>query len=166
MLRSQGELRRAIVWLLGGATTSGWDPVWVTLPYVVLGLGVLLTCGHALNVLQFGEEQAQQLGLAVQRSRVLVIVGASLATAVAISFAGIIGFVGLIVPHVARMLWGEDYRRLIPLSILGGATTLLVADVIARRILAPQELPLGVVTALAGAPFFLWVLRRAQKSAK
>jgi iron complex transport system permease protein len=166
MLRSQGELRRAIVWLLGGATTSGWDPVWVTLPYVVLGLGVLLTCGHALNVLQFGEEQAQQLGLAVQRSRVLVIVGASLATAVAISFAGIIGFIGLIVPHVARMLWGPDYRRLIPLSILGGATTLLVADVIARRILAPQELPLGVVTALAGAPFFLWVLRRAQKSAK
>jgi iron complex transport system permease protein len=162
MLRSQGELRRALAWLLGGTTTSGWSPVWVTLPYILIGLGILLTCGHALNVLQFGEDQAQQLGLAVQRSRVLVIIAASLTTAAAIAFAGIIGFIGLIVPHLMRLVWGPDYRRLIPLSILGGATALLLADVLARRMLAPQELPVGIITALAGAPFFLWILRRSQ----
>jgi len=100
--------------------------------------------------------------LAVQRSRVLVIIAASLATAAAIAFAGIIGFIGLIVPHLVRILWGPDYRRLIPLSILGGATTLLLADVLARRVLAPQELPVGIITALVGAPFFLWILRRSQ----
>lgn len=162
MLRSQGELRRALAWLLGGTTTSGWSPVWVTLPYILIGLGILLTCGHALNVLQFGEDQAQQLGLAVQRSRLLVIIAASLTTAAAIAFAGIIGFIGLIVPHLMRLVWGPDYRRLIPLSILGGATALLLADVLARRLLAPQELPVGIITALAGAPFFLWILRRSQ----
>ena len=162
MLRSQGELHRAIAWLLGGGTLSGWQPVWAVLPYSVPGLAVLLTVGHALNVLQFGEEQAQQMGLAVQRSRLLIVAAASLATAAAVAFAGIIGFIGLIVPHVARKLWGADYRRLIPLSILGGATVLLLADLLARVVLAPQELPVGIVTALVGAPFFLWVLRRSQ----
>ncbi len=162
MLRSQGELRRALAWLLGGATTTGWSPVLVVLPYIAIGLGVLFTCGHALNVLQFGEDQAQQLGLAVQRSRILVIGAASLVTAAAIAFAGIIGFIGLIVPHVMRLLWGPDYRRLIPLSVMGGATSLLLADVLARRIITPQELPVGIITALAGGPFFLWILRRTQ----
>jgi iron complex transport system permease protein len=162
LLRSQGELHSALAWLLGGATTSGWNPVWVMLPYIAVGLIILLACGHALNVLQFGEDQAQQMGLAVQRSRTLVIVAASLATAAAIAFTGIIGFIGLIVPHLMRLLWGPDYRRLIPLSILGGATALLLADVLARRVMAPQVLPVGIITAQVGAPFFLWILRRSQ----
>ncbi|RPI28811.1 MAG: iron ABC transporter permease [Chloroflexota bacterium] len=163
MLRSQGELRRAMVWLLGSFSSSGWEPVWVALPYIVAGLGVLLLSGHALNVLQFGDEQAKQLGRPVERVKFLLIAAASLATAAAVSFSGIIGFVGLIVPHLARLLWGPDYRRLIPLSIIGGASTLLVADLLARLLLAPETLPVGVITALAGAPFFLWVLRRSQK---
>ncbi len=163
MLRSQGELRRAMAWLLGGASLSGWSPVLASLPYIVLGTGLLLTAGHALNVLQFGEEQAQQLGLPVERTRLYIIAAASLTTAAAVAFSGIIGFVGLIVPHLVRLLWGSDYRRLIPLSILGGATLLLLADLLARVVLAPQELPVGLITALAGAPFFLWVLRRAQQ---
>jgi iron complex transport system permease protein len=102
------------------------------------------------------------LGLPVTRAKTLILVAASLATAAAVSFSGIIGFVGLIVPHVMRMWFGADYRRLLPLSIIGGAGALLVADVLARVVLAPQELPVGIVTALAGAPFFLWVLRRAK----
>lgn len=163
MLRSQGELRRALAWLLGGATLGGWEPVLAAFPYILLGLGVLLVSGHALNVLQFGEEQARQLGLPVERTRTLLIGAASLATAAAVAFSGIIGFVGLIVPHLARLLWGPDYHRLVLLSILGGATLLLLADLLARVVLAPQELPIGVVTAIAGAPFFLWVLRRAQR---
>jgi iron complex transport system permease protein len=163
LLRTQGDLHSSLAWLLGGATTSGWNPVWAVLPYILIGLGALMTCGHALNVLQFGEDQAQQLGLAVQRSRILVIVAASLVTAAAIAFTGIIGFIGLIAPHLVRILWGPDYRRLIPLSILGGTSFLLLADVLARRLFAPQELPVGIVTALVGAPFFLWILRRSQR---
>jgi len=162
MLRSTGELRRAIAWMLGGASQAGWGPVLTVVPYLVLGLGILVLSGHALNLLQFGDDQAQQLGLPVTRTRTLILLAASLATAAAVSFSGIIGFIGLIVPHVMRLWFGADYRRLLPLSILGGAGALLVADMIARSVLAPEELPVGIVTALAGAPFFLWVLRRAK----
>lgn len=163
MLYSNRELHRALAWLMGGASMSGWDPVTAMLPYTVIGLGILLTCGYALNVLQFGEEQAQQLGMDVKRIRLLVIFAATLTAAAAVSFSGIIGFVGLIVPHLIRMLWGSDYRKLIPLSILGGAAFLLAADIIARRIAAPQEVPVGIITALTGAPFFLFVLRRSRR---
>lgn len=162
MLRSTGEIRRAIVWLLGGSTLSGWAPVIASLPYIILSLGVLIVSGYALNVLQFGDEQAHQLGLPVERTKIIVILAASLATATAVSFTGVIGFIGLIVPHLIRILWGPDYRNLIPLSIFGGATALLIADLLARTLIAPQEIPIGVITALAGAPFFLWVLRRSQ----
>lgn len=162
MLRSTGELHRAISWLLGGASQAGWGPVLTILPYLTIGLGILLLSGQTLNLLQFGDDQAQQLGLPVVRRRALILIAASLATAAAVSFSGIIGFVGLIVPHVMRLWFGADYRRLVPLSIIGGAGALLVADVIARSVLSPQELPLGIVTALVGAPFFLWVLRRAK----
>jgi iron complex transport system permease protein len=162
MLRSQGELRRALVWLLGGFTSSGWEPVLAALPYIAGGLTILTFSGHALNVLQFGEEQARQLGLPVQRARLLIVLAASLATAAAVAFSGLIGFIGLIAPHLVRILCGPDYRRLVPLAALGGASALLLADLLARVLLAPQELPVGIITALAGAPFFLWVLRRSR----
>ena len=163
MLNATGELRRALTWMMGGATLSGWLPVLAALPYVALGLGTLFTLGHALNVLQFGEEQAQQLGLPVARVRRLVVVAATLATAAAVSFAGVIGFAGLIVPHLVRLAWGPDYRHLLPLAAIGGASLLLLADVVARVAMAPQEIPVGIITALLGAPFFLWVLRRSKR---
>lgn len=159
MLRSNGELHRAISWLMGGSTMAGWDPVLAALPYILLGLGVLLVSGHALNVLQFGDEQAHNLGLHVERTKLILILAASLSTAAAVSFSGVIGFVGLIVPHVIRIVWGTDYRRTVPLSILGGASILLAADTLARTVLSPQVLPVGIITSLAGAPFFLWLLR-------
>jgi iron complex transport system permease protein len=162
MLTSTGELRRALVWLMGGAALSGWQPVLAVLPYITVGLGTLLTMGHALNVMQVGDEQAQQLGLPVDAVRRWVVVAASLTTAAAVSFAGIIGFVGLVVPHLVRMLWGSDYRRILPLSMICGAALLLLADVLARIVMAPQELPVGIIMALGGAPFFLWVMRRAR----
>lgn len=165
MLRSTPELRRALGWLLGGGILGGWEAVLAMLPYWVVGLGILTTAGHALNVLQFGEEQAHQLGLPAERVKAFLLLVASLTTAAAVSFCGIIGFIGLIVPHTMRLLWGSDYRRLLPLSIVGGASSLLLADVLARLALAPQTLPLGIVTALAGAPFFLWVLQRAKHRA-
>jgi iron complex transport system permease protein len=162
MLRSTGELHRAIAWLNGGASQAGWEPVLAMLPFLAMGLGILVLSGHALNLMQFGDDQAQQMGLPVTRARTLILLAASLATAAAVSFSGIIGFIGLIVPHVIRLWFGADYRRLLPLSLIGGAGALLLADVIARSMIAPQELPVGIVTALVGAPFFLWVLRRAK----
>jgi iron complex transport system permease protein len=165
MLRSNEELRRAFSWLLGGAIMGGWAPVVAMLPYVTLGLISLLFSGHALNVLQFGEEQAQQLGLPVERTKLLLILAASLTAAAAVAFAGIIGFIGLIVPHLVRLVHGPDYRRLVPLSIIAGSSALLLADLLARMLLAPQAIPVGIITALAGAPFFLWLLRRAKDQA-
>ena len=165
MLRSNQELRRAIGWLMGGSILSGWEPVLAILPYVLLGLMLLLSSGHLLNVLQFGEEQAAQLGLNAEQVKGFILLAASLTTAAAVAFSGVIGFIGLIVPHVIRLIWGHDYRRLIPLSILGGGTALLAADLLARTVLAPQVIPVGIVTALAGAPFFLWVLRASKNQA-
>ncbi|MBL7164374.1 MAG: iron chelate uptake ABC transporter family permease subunit [Anaerolineales bacterium] len=162
MLNSNDHIYRALSFLLGGSSMSGWQPVLAALPYMALGVVLLIFSGHFLNVLQFGEEQAKQLGLSVERAKFFVIVTASLTTAVAVSFSGVIGFIGLIVPHLVRMIWGVDYRLLIPLSILGGSSALLLADILARILLAPQTLPVGIVTALAGAPFFLWILRRAK----
>jgi iron complex transport system permease protein len=163
MLRSDDHIYRAISFLLGGSTMSGWKPVLAALPYLVVGIVFLVLSGHTLNVLQFGEEQAKQLGISVERAKVFIIVTASLTTAVAVSFSGIIGFVGLIVPHLVRIIWGTDYRRLIPLSAIGGSSALLLADIIARVLLAPQTIPVGIVTALAGTPFFLWIMRQAKR---
>jgi iron complex transport system permease protein len=162
MLRSTGEVRRALGWLLGGASQSGWTAILAITPYLIIGLGVLLLSGHALNLLQFGDDQAQQLGLNVTRAKRIMLTASSLATAAAVAFSGIIGFIGLIVPHIMRLWSGPDYKRLLPLSILGGASALIISDILARVLLAPQEIPVGIITALAGAPFFLWVLRRSK----
>jgi iron complex transport system permease protein len=162
MLYSNNELRRALAWLLGGAALSGWPPVVAILPYIIISLGILLLSGHQLNVLQLGEEQAQQLGVPVERIKLLLIVAASLAAAAAVAFCGMIGFIGLIIPHAIRLIWGADHRRLLPLSMLGGAAALLVADLLARTVFAPEVIPVGILTALAGVPFFLWLLRRAK----
>lgn len=163
MLRSSEMVTRALSFLLGGSPVNGWGPVFATLPYFIIGLGLLALSGHPLNVLQFGEEQARQMGLNVDRAKVFIVIVASLTTAVAVAFSGVIGFIGLIVPHLFRLLWGPDYRHLIPMSILGGAAALLLADIGARLLIAPQSLPVGIVTAMIGAPFFLWILRRAKR---
>lgn len=162
MINSTGELRRALVWMMGGSTQTGWGPVWGILPYMVVGLLGLVIIGHPLNVLQFGDEQAQQLGIRVNRVRWYTIALATLSTAAAVAYTGIIGFLGLVVPHIVRLIWGGDYRRLIPVSMIGGAGLLLLMDVIARSVIAPQEIPVGIVTALLGGPFFLWILKRSK----
>ncbi len=158
MLRSNGELRRALSYLLGGAPLLGWKPIRAMLPYWVIGMTWLLVSGHALNVLQFGEEQAHTLGLSVEKVKAGILAAASLTTAAAVAFGGIIGFVGLMAPHAVRLLWGSDYRRVIPLAGLVGGATLLFFDWVARVILRPQTLPVGVVTAFVGGLFFLALL--------
>ncbi len=164
MLRSPEGLRRAFNWLLGGYAGGGWQPVVIISPYLIIGLLTLQLNARALNVLQLDEEQARQLGLNVERLKLILVGAATLMTAAAVAFGGLIGFVGLVVPHVLRMLGGPNYQRLIPLSALGGAAFLILADLIARTVFAPQELPVGIITALTGAPFFIFLLRRLKRS--
>ena len=151
-------------WLLGGFNTGSWRSCLLILPYVVAGGVVAIAFGRVLNVLQFGEEQAHQLGIPVEAVKLVLLLFASLAAAAAVSVSGLIGFVGLIVPHAVRLVWGPDYRRIVPLSILAGAAFLILADLFARLVIAPQEMPIGVVTAFCGAPFFLVLLKRRQRA--
>jgi iron complex transport system permease protein len=164
MLSSPDGLRRSFNWLLGGYAGGGWQSVLIVLPHLVVGLAAVQLNARALNVLQLDEDQARQLGVNVERVKLTLVVAATLMTSAVVAFGGLIGFVGLIVPHSLRLLGGPDYRRLIPLSAIGGAAFLILADLVARTIVAPQELPVGVVTAIAGAPFFVFLLRRLKRS--
>ncbi len=165
LLSLSQHVMRVLAFLLGGYSVAGWDAVLAVTPFFALGFIVMFIYARPLNLLLLDEEQAQQLGVDVERVKRIVVVAATLVTASAVAFNGLIGFVGLIVPHAARFLVGPDHRRLFPLVALGGAGFLMIADLIARTIVAPQELPLGIVTAIAGAPFFLYLLRRAKRAA-
>ncbi len=147
-------------WLLGGFNTASWAKIAIAAPYMAIGSLLILPFGRLLNVMQLEEDDARQLGVDVERMKLVVLALASLATAAAVSVSGLIGFVGLIVPHAVRMVWGPDYRRLLPLSGFFGASFLILADVVARSINPGYEVPIGVVTALVGAPFFLYLLHR------
>ena len=164
MLRRPDGLRRAFNWMLGAYLGGGWTPVKIMIPYMVLGSLLIFINARALNVFQLGEEQAQQLGIHVERLKIILIASATLMTASAVAFGGLIGFVGLIVPHAMRILTGPDYRRLLPCCLLGGASFLVLSDLAARNIMAPQELPVGIITALTGTPFFIFLLRKLKRS--
>jgi iron complex transport system permease protein len=153
-------LEEAVLWLMGHLYNSSWGEVEATLPVAVLGFLVLLAYAREMNVLLLGEEDAHTLGIEVERTKRLLLGVASVVTAVAVAVAGVIGFVGLIVPHIMRLLVGPDHRVLLPASALGGATFLVLADTLARA--GPEQLPVGIVTAAVGAPFFLYLLRRRE----
>ena len=150
-------------WLLGGLSGRSWPHLWASMPYMVMGLGALWLLARPLYALAFGDETAQSLGLPLPWARGAIVIAASLATAAAVAAAGTIGFVGLIAPHAARLLVGASHARLIPASALLGALLLLLADDVARTALAPLELPVGIVTAMLGGPFFLYLLKTRQR---
>ena len=159
------ELQRIYAWLLGGLAKGGWEDVAMVAPYAILGTAVMLVCGRLLDLLALGDEKAVSLGLNTTAVRLVVIGAASLATASAVAVAGLIGFVGIVVPHVVRRLVGTGYRLILPMSLLCGAGFLVLVDVLARTVIAPAELPLGVVTAFLGAPFFIVILRTTRHRA-
>jgi len=164
LLVSSGDKLHGIVfWIMGSFSLSQWSDVRLVLPPVAVGIGVIFLYARPLNVMQLGEEQAQQLGINVERLKLILLTAATLITAAAVSFVGIIGFVGIIIPHIVRLIWGADHRFLLPLSVLTGAIFLILADLIARTVQAPTEIPVGVITALCGAPFFLYLLRRKKR---
>lgn len=162
MLRSEDDLRVVLSWVLGGFNLASWDKMWLLLPYAMPAVVVVLLHGRLLNAMQVDDEEAQHLGVNVGRVRFILIAAVSVATAAAVSVSGIIGFVGLVVPHAIRLLGIADYRQLLPLSALLGGALLVLADVLARTIIEPAEIPVGVLTAILGAPFFLLLLQRRQ----
>jgi iron complex transport system permease protein len=157
--QNSDTLQEVYSWILGGIPSSGWNDVGLLLPYVVLATAVILVHRRVVDVLSLGDDEAASLGVNVGRVRLTLVVAATVGTAAAVAVAGLIAFVGIIVPHAIRMLAGTGYRALLPLSVIVGAGFLVLADVIARTALAPAEIPLGVVTAFFGAPFFALVLR-------
>ena len=158
-------LQQVYTWILGSIPSSGWTDVVLVLPYVAVATVVILVHRRVVDVLNLGDDEAASLGVDVRRIRLLLVVTATVGTAAAVAFCGLIGFVGIIVPHAIRMLAGTGYRALPPVSVSAGAGFLVCADVIARTALAPGEIPLGVVTAFFGAPFFALVLRTTRGGA-
>ena len=146
-------------WILGSLATASWSDVAMILPYAAVAAALLLAHRRLLDVLRVGEVEASSLGVDIARLRVTVVIAATLGTAAAVAVSGLIGFVGIIIPHIVRLTAGASYRIVLPVSMIGGAAFLVLADVVARTVQAPSEVPIGVITALAGAPFFLFVLR-------
>ena len=160
--RNTEVVRQVYSWILGRLSTATWADVRLVLPYVIVSSAVLLSHRRLLDVMRVGDDEAAALGARVDRIRLTVVIAATLGTSAVVSVSGLIGFVGIMVPHLVRLLAGSSYRRLLPLSILVGATFLIVADVPGRILSDPAETPIGVVTAFLGAPFFIAVLRTRQ----
>ena len=158
-------LQEVYSWILGNIPSTGWSDVILILPYVAVAIVVILALRRVVDVLNLGDDEAASLGVDVRRVRLALVVAATLGTAAAVAVTGLIGFVGIIVPHTIRLLTGATYRALLPLACIGGAAFLVLADVVARTAAAPAEIPIGVVTAFIGAPFFALVLRTTRTGA-
>lgn len=157
------ELRQIIHWLLGSVSMRSWNYTLMILPFFIIGSLILLFSASELNALSFGEERAHHLGVNVQTRKMLILLSASVVTGAAVAVSGTIGFVGLVIPHMIRIVFGTDHRHLLPLSIFYGGSFLILADLVARTIVAPVELPIGVITAIIGAPVFALILFRQRK---
>ncbi len=164
IIASGDKLHGIISWLLGRFSLSNWGQIVAVTPYIMSGIAIIWLYARPLNIMQLDEEQAQQLGIDVEKTKLVLLTAATLITAAAVSFCGTIGFVGIIVPHAIRLLWGPDHRFLLPLATFAGAILLVLADTAARTILAPAEIPVGVITAFLGAPFFLYLLRQKKRA--
>jgi iron complex transport system permease protein len=158
------DLQAVFFWLMGGFSARGWDHVKMVLPFILLGLPLSFFFARDLNLMLLGEEKAMQLGTDVERLKKTMLVIASLIAAAAVSVSGIIGFVGLMTPHIVRTVLGPDHRILLPTTAVGGAIFLVLADTAARTMLAPSEIPVGIITAFLGAPFFIYLLRLKRRA--
>lgn len=157
------ELRQIIGWLLGSVSMRGWNYILMILPFVVIGSILLWLNRRELNAMLFGEERAHHLGVNVKQRKWMILIGGSVLTGAAVAVSGTIGFVGLVVPHMTRLLWGTDHRHLLTLSFMNGASLLIICDLVARTIISPTELPVGVITAFIGAPVFAYIFYRQRR---
>lgn len=163
MLVSEASLRRIVLWLMGGVTSTNWSQLMVVIPIVIAGIAGTYLFAVDLNAFLLGDEQAAHLGVEVERRKLILLMLGSLLTGAAVSISGLVGFVGLVIPHMTRLIFGPDHRLLLPASALVGGLFLVLADLVARLILAPAEVPVGIITALIGAPFFIYLLRRSKR---
>lgn len=164
IISSNPDVRPLLSWLLGSFNTANWDKVLIIIPYVLISTILLFRYRRIMNIIQSSDSEAQLVGVEVNKTKYILIVISTLLTAIAVSVSGIIGFVGLVAPHAVRLLWGYDYKYLIPCSALLGSIILILADTIGRTILYPQELPVGVITAFIGAPFFIFLIIKGRSS--
>ena len=164
MVLAREQMAAIVYWMMGGFSAATWGYVLMIAPMFVLGILLPLFSTRELDLMLLGDERAGHLGLSVERFKLLMLGAASLLTAAAVAVAGLIGFVGLMVPHMVRLVLGPDHRRLLPASLITGAIVLVLADLIARTIIAPIEIPVGIVTAVLGGPFFIWLLVQGGRS--
>lgn len=158
------ELRQILVWLMGSVSMRGWGYVWLIIPFFLIGTLLIVLNANELNALAFGEDTARHLGVNVKVRKMILLIGAALLTGASVAVSGTIGFVGLVIPHLTRLLCGPNHRHLLPLSLLFGASFLIIADLVARTIIAPTELPIGVLTSFIGAPIFgILLIKRRHK---
>jgi iron complex transport system permease protein len=160
---SGDQLASIVFWMMGGLWGADWTKVLVIIPFIVAGSVMVFIISRDLNTMMIGEEHAVNLGVDTQKVTIVVLVASSLMTAAAVSVSGIIGFVGLIVPHIMRIFVGPDHRILLPTTLMVGAIFMIYMDTLARTIMAPEELPVGIITAIMGAPFFIYLLRRRRR---
>lgn len=160
---TDNELHQIIGWLLGSVSMRGWNYVKIIFPFFLAGSVLLLMNTHELNAMTFGEERARHLGVDVKKRKIVILSAGSILTGAAVAVSGTIGFVGLVVPHFIRLIWGPDHRHLLPLSVLAGSGFLILADLVSRTIISPAELPIGVITSLIGAPVFAVILMRTRR---
>lgn len=158
------SLHGIMFWLMGGFAGKGWSHVMIALLWICIGIIVIYIFARGLNVMLLGEEPAQHLGIDVEKLKKIMIVSVALIVASAVAVSGVIGFVGLIIPHIMRILVGPDHRILIPSAAMAGGIFLVWSDTIARTIIGPTEIPVGIITAFFGAPFFLYLLRRRKRT--
>lgn len=164
LIMSGNKAHGIIFWLLGTFSLADWWRVSIMAPYILIGITVICLFARPLNVMQLDEEQAKQLGINIETVKLILLAAATLATAAAVCFCGIIGFVGIIIPHTIRIIFGPDHRLLLPLAPVTGASFMILADALSRTILAPSEIPVGIITALIGAPFFVYLLIQKKKA--
>ena len=163
LLPDNDALREILFWLAGGLDSRAWEHVWISTPLIFGGTAVILLMARDLNLLMLGDDEARSMGVRVGLSRVALITAAALATGAAVAVSGTIAFVGLVTPHVLRLLLGPDHRVLIPMSAAGGAVFVIVADTVARTVIQPAEFRVGILTAFVGAPFFIFLLIRNKR---
>ncbi|CAN7355981.1 iron ABC transporter permease [Peribacillus frigoritolerans] len=157
------ELRQIIGWLMGSVSMRGWNYIVIILPFFIIGSLILIMNTSELNAMTFGEDRAKHLGVNVKRRKMWILIAGSILTGAAVAVSGAIGFVGLVIPHFVRKIWGPDHKHLLPLSLLIGSGFLILADFVARTIIAPSELPIGVITSLIGAPAFALILLKRRR---
>jgi iron complex transport system permease protein len=159
------QMSRIVFWMMGGLQTASWQQAAVVASMLAVGLALPFLFARELNIMLLGDERAGELGVDVERFKRVILAAASLLVSAAVSVSGLVGFIGLMTPHAARLVLGPDHRLLLPASVVSGAIVMVLADLAARVVLAPVELPVGIITALAGGPVFVWLLVRARRAA-